>query len=99
MEKTATKQKRSISKGAIDIITGIYELIGNKFNIKGKTINILTRKKTTKGKPTKYIHSIAENVYISSLYPLEDNHYNFDYKNRQYILTLEPERVIIKLLE
>jgi hypothetical protein len=105
MEKTATKQKRSISKTLINIIPGIYELKDMVFFIKGNGIIIKVRKDLVKNKPPLFMKLTSDHSYISSLFPLEDNHFLFDYKNKdgyrrmQYAMTLEPDRVIIKLLK
>jgi hypothetical protein len=105
MEKTAKKQKRSISKTLINIIPGIYELKDMVFFIKKDGIRIKRRKNLIKNKPPLFMDLLIDYSYISSLYPLEDNHFLFDYINKdgckkvQYVMTLEPDRVIIKLLK
>ena len=93
----AKNTENTQKKGKINIKAGIYELKGNKFFIDGKSISFLKRKKNIIGSKTEnFIHSISERTYISSLYPVKENHYAFDYKNENFELIIDADNVIIK---
>lgn len=73
-------------------LVGVYKRVGSTLTSQTHKLVIGTRQKTT---PNKTHHFIVRKdldgnngVYISSLYPVDENIYLFDYQGRKYTLTI-----------
>ena len=79
----------------LNIKTGKFRVINNKFRIGLTSFMIRKRKKVSENKPELYLIQINPFSYISSLYPVSNNIYQFDYNNAYYSLILDKDTVKI----
>lgn len=77
-------------------LSGEYKKISDtSFFLDKYKVIIRDRKKNIEKKPVKYICFIKPFKYISSLYPLNDNEFRIDYKNKIYEMKIKKDLVKI----
>ena len=96
--------KKRISKNIfvpIEDLGGVYNFKDNSFFINDIEFRFLKRKKTTRNKPELYLGAFLNKVfiYVSSLYPVKENVYNFDYKDVFYTLQIEKDNIKISRID
>ena len=77
--------------------TGVFTLEGNAFLVEGEKYAIRERKKA-RGKPKFYLIKCSPFEYVSSLFPVASEEFNFDYKKKLYSLEKKGNRVAIREL-
>lgn len=65
----------------------------NYFYLNNKKIILRERKKALEKKTKYFLFNLTDKEYVSSLYHLRDNKYQFDYKKRIYFLYFEDDRL------
>ena len=77
-------------------IGSFLKLSEKKFVVNDQIIYIGERKKELEKKPKKYLFTLQGGFnYISSLYPVDENHYYIDDYNQRYFLTDYPDHIEI----
>ena len=77
--------------------TGEFALEGNSFLVEGDKYAIRERKKE-KGKTKYYLIRCEPFQYVSSLFPVAPEEFNFDYEKKLYSLEKKGNRVAIREL-
>jgi hypothetical protein len=63
-----------------------------QIEFKGNTYMILQRKNFTKRKPQFYLFDIKNKKYFSSLYPISDNLFWFDDRQKRYFIRFSNDK-------
>jgi len=78
------------------ILIGEYKQSGNKLFMGDRVLLIRERKQDTKKKPKNYLMELEpEKGYISSLFPIGDHSFSFDFESEIYRLELKEEQAVI----